>query len=329
MAEKDPDPQGENIPADSVENEPGVEEFTQAGKERLGGDDELASLLEFDPFEEGNTAGSEGQGSAASGEEGSGTGEGDGTQGQPQGEPQGQPSAPSGQEDPAQLRQQLDEALRTIYHLRDGQGNQGVQPGAQPGQQGQMGAQGQDQGESQSDPIPNYQFQIPDQLIQMMDSDDPTQRKQAFSYMAQGVAQTVHQQVRQEYQQRLDSVRQELPQQVQQMQAAQEQQRQVFEDFYGTYQDLNRPELRPTIVNVAEAVATEFQQQGKPVQWGPEFKQAVANRTYQVLGRQPGGQPQQAQARKPSQPRNFGGNARRGVGQADTEQADIERTLFG
>jgi hypothetical protein len=332
MAEQDHDPNGENIPADSVETQPGVEEMTEYGRQQTSGDDELAAMLEYDPFDPqyaGDDSG-DGQGADAPSQGDSGAGQDDGSVGQ-QADPNAQPSQPSGQEDPAQLRQQLDEALRYIHQLREGQGQAQGQQGAQPGQDGQMGAnqQGQD---GQQEPLPNYQFQIPDQLLQMMDSDDPAQRKQALTYLGQGVAQSVHQMVRQEMAQKMGRMQQELPQTIQQQQAAQAQQKQIFDDFYGTYQDLNRPELRPTIVEVAKAVAGEYQQRGVPVSWGPEFKQAVANRVYQVLGRQPGqqpaAQPQQPQ-RQPSQPRNFGGNARRGVGQADSEQADIERTLFG
>jgi hypothetical protein len=331
MAEQNHDPNGEDVPANSVENEPGREEMTEFGRQQASESDELAAMLEYDPFDPqyaGDDSG-EGQGADASSQGDSGAGQDDGSAGQ-QADPNAQPSQPSGQEDPAQLRQQLDEALRYIHQLREGQGQAQGQQGAQPDQQGQMGAQQQGQ-EGQQEPLPNYQFQIPDQLLQMMDSDDPAQRKQALTYLGQGVAQSVHQMVRQEMTDKMGRLQQELPQTIQQQQASQAQQRQIFEDFYGTYQDLNRPELRPTIVEVAKSVAGEYQQKGMPVQWGPEFKQAVANRVYQVLGRQPGQQPaqQQAPARQSSQPRNFGGNARRGVGQADSEQADIERTLFG
>lgn len=333
MAEQDHDPNGENIPADSVENEPGREELTEYGRQNAAESDELAAMLEYDPFDPqyaGDGAG-DGSGAEAPAQGDSGAGQDEGGTGQ-QADPNAQPSQPSGQEDPAQLRQQLDEALRFIHQLREGQGQAQGQQGAQPGQQGQTGApqQGQDQSQGQ-EALPNYQFQIPDELLQMMDSDDPAQRKQALTYLGQGVAQSVHQMVRQEMTDKMGRLQQELPQTIQQQQAAQAQQRQIFDDFYGTYQDLNRPELRPTIVEVAKAVAGEYQQKGMPVSWGPEFKQTVANRVYQVLGRQPGQQApqQQAPARKSSQPRNFGGNARRGVGQADTEQLDIERTLFG
>jgi hypothetical protein len=343
MAERDYQDQPE---PDSEHEGPDVGELNP-GNAQEGFSEEATSVLHFDPFEggfDGDSAESETSGDGSDGyagaEQPGESGEGQ-AQAPAEGSDQGA-AAEQGQEETElqRLQRELYERDQLLaQYTQQGQGQGQDQGQAQGQDQGQAQGQAQAQGQNSDQPsIPNYAFRVPDQLWDQIESDDPNERRQGIGQLLQGVAQAVHQQVQTEYQQQLQNLRQqELPQTIQQTVQQREQQREVYQDFYGTYPDLNHPELRQVVQNAGQQEASLRQARGQSVEWGPDFRDAVAQRVYSVLGRQPQGQGQaQAQAqpqRSPrGQPANFGrGSAPRAApqGEARSQQNDVLDTLFG
>jgi len=218
--------------------------------------------------------------------------------------PQVSPEVAALQAELAQLRQQL-------------QANQGQQP-AQNGQNGEG---------SGEPPLPDYNFTIPPQLLEMLDSEDPTQRQQGVAALAQGTAQEVHRAIRQEMTQVFGGV----PQMVQAIVGQMLEARQMFDDFYGTYQAFNKPELRPVIVQVAERLQAQPQWQG--VGWTSDFRDAVAKEAAQVLGislAAPGAAPAAAASVASPPPSSVGGAGRPAVAPQTVNGLPVEvASVFG
>ena len=85
----------------------------------------------------------------------------------------GLPQAPSELET---LKQQLGMVTHELQQMR--QGATAPAPGAQPPQP--------------SDPVPAYQYEIPDQVLQLMASEDPAHRKLALGNVMTAVSRSVH-----------------------------------------------------------------------------------------------------------------------------------------
>ena len=154
--------------------------------------------------------------------------------------------------------------------------------------------------------VPDYGYNIPDQVMQGLSSEDPAIAKQALGTIATGISRHVHQTVlsmtRQMIQQSL------IPHMKQEMESAIAA-AEIFRDFYGDYKDLNDNAFRPMIVAEAQRLA---QTHGANFAYGPQFKQQLAAAIYAKLGRQmpgaqaPQGQPQ-AQYTPPAPPGMVGG----------------------
>lgn len=128
-------------------------------------------------------------------------------------------------------------------------------------------------------PVPDYTFQLPDQLFAMLRSEDPNEQRQGFAYMMQGAARAIHATIRAEYQQALTEASTSIPEtavaQIAQRQAGQE----IFNDFYSTYQELNDQLYYP----VVQQIAIQVMQEKKANGWSPEIRDLIAQRTYQKL----------------------------------------------
>lgn len=131
-------------------------------------------------------------------------------------------------------------------------------------------------GEEEHSVVPDYAFTIPDGLMNLMDSEDTAERRQGIGALAQGVAQTVHKQMLGQVQEMMSSV---VPQTVMNVVQQQTQAKAIFEDFYGTHQDLNKEELKPIIVQVAEKVMKEAGTQ----EWSPKVRDVIAARVKSLL----------------------------------------------
>lgn len=182
----------------------------------------------------------------------------------------------------------------------------------------------QQQQQANEDPldafVPPYQFEIPQQLMQMLDSEEPTDRMQGLQYLMQGLARSVHRTMLEQTQGMMTAY---VPSQLQQYTQQQEQISTVRNDFYSTNTDLNVPELRPIVSQIAAQVMQEQNAQG----WTPDLRDAIAQRVRAVLSYgQTSQQPTPAQTEQPPQLLDQGS---RGPVQGKTVQDDIINTLFG
>lgn len=312
-----------------------------------GEQDNDADLLEtftFDPFNNGPDTGMPNPEDTVAAEEGEKEPDDPQQPGQQEGQPEpsenaapksepregGQQSEPregaNGQQQPQTPppAQQPDEVTQLRQQVASMQQYLNSQAQQQQPQQG-----GQDQQQQQPE-VPQYDLQIPDELWNAMNNDDPYERKRAHQAYNQAVAAHVHQRVQQEFQQ---TMQRQIPVQVQRLMAHQAAVQQVFNDFYGHHPDLNRPELRQLVYGAAQQVMQETGQRS----WTPQLRDAVAQRVRQFV---PGTQqpaPQQGQQQQQNgavQPRagRLTGSTPRSGGRGNTDPnspESVESTLFG
>lgn len=243
--------------------------------------DGINNILSFDPFAEdvgGDTSSGGDEGAQPDGGEGTETEAATGaeetgatsepgkTETQSQGEQQDEEGA-AAEENPelALLRQQLAAQSQIIEQLQK----------STSGQEDTAGKGGETSTED-TPKVPAYSFTIPDQLMTLLDSEDPTERRQGIAAMAQGIAQTTHQQVLGQVQGMFTSI---VPQTVMNVVQEQNYSKAIFEDFYGTHKDLNREELKPLITQTAETVWKETKAQ----QWSPKLRDTIAQRVRTIL----------------------------------------------
>lgn len=122
-----------------------------------------------------------------------------------------------------------------------------------------------------------YGFQIPPQLLQGMASEDIGIRGQATAALVNGVAGAVHTSVVQHMRRELGPVLNHM------ISTAIENYRQSQEtqmDFYGTYPEFNKPELKAIVHQIGIQVAREMNARG----WNPQLRDAIAARMRQLLG---------------------------------------------
>lgn len=238
------------------------------------------------------------------------------------------PAAPAAQPDPVEeLRTQnaeLTKQLQTLTNLVNGiqtrqQPQQPQQPSGQPSPEQKLAAQ--------------YAFNVPDQIMAYLGSEELGERRTGLNSLLQGVAIAVHRQIMEEVTRREATIPNVIDSRIR----AHGQQQDVFSDFYTTYPALNRTELRPLIVATAQAAAQESGSSG----WTTQLRDETAKRVAATLGwSSPAGpnvagqpnqqQPQQNQTPQ-RQPRTLGSGARpSGAGDTIDELAkDVQSTLFG
>lgn len=194
-------------------------------------------------------------------------------------------------------------------------------------QQQQATATAQPQGGQTASPetgpvTPEYQFDIPDGLMSLLDSEDAGERKKGISSLLQGTAKSIHQQVMETVQTQFEAV----PQVIQGVIQQQEVSRQIFSDFYEKNPDLNKPELRNLVVGAAGAVMQETGLQT----WSETLRNKIAERVRALIG---SGQAVSTQTKVPVVPQTpvqIGNGVRpQTPGGQGSEVADIENTLFG
>jgi hypothetical protein len=159
-------------------------------------------------------------------------------------------------------------ALRTEMELMRAQNQaltQQVATMQQPAQQqlGQQQAPGQ-----QPEALPTPQFNVPDSYMNALASEDVNQRRAALNAMLNGVAEAAMNQVRQEMQMN----HQQTIQQIQPMIDQQLGHFRIQQDMYGTYPELN------SYRSYVEAAARQLEPQYATTGWGPDYRDAIAER---------------------------------------------------
>lgn len=127
----------------------------------------------------------------------------------------------------------------------------------------------------QPDPIESLfsDVQLPPTLVAAMRSESPEEAGAALNLIVQGTARMAVRKARE----LLDSfVTESLPVMLSSHAQAQTAAKDVHDDFYGTYPQLNKPEIKPFITNLAAQMANEAGANFKG--WNPAFRDAVATK---------------------------------------------------
>lgn len=218
-----------------------------------------------------------------------------------------QPGSPATPSEAEQLRQQLAERDAIIRRF--------AQQPAQP--------QPQTPATKQPDPwaVPDYRYEIPPQLVAAIRSEDPMEAQAAVGALTAGLAKNIHQTAIAQIQRNFQEI---LPRIVEGLVERRVQQWNITNDFYGTYPELNRPELRALVVSVGQQVAREINAQS----WGPRLRDAVAQRVKSMLGQpaQPAPQPPPPPQQPVFQARPA---ARNGYSPRNDQAAEVQDLLFG
>ncbi|MGI9610005.1 MAG: hypothetical protein ACR2NL_06895 [Acidimicrobiia bacterium] len=216
-----------------------------------------------------------------------------------------QPQQPPVQQPPVEspeltlMRQSLEQSNQLVAQLQSQMASMQQQQ-QQPAPQ-QPGILPQQQ-QPQADPLQgNYRFQMPAELVNGLASEDANIRSQALTFLVENTGKQIHQQV-------LSSVQQMIPQQVapivQQHQAQAQHDTTVYNDFYGTYPNLNQPQYRPIVREAADAVLARYPN----VPWSDQLKAAIGQEAVQRINnlatgmQQPYAQPVPPQQMPPVQP---------------------------
>ena len=121
-------------------------------------------------------------------------------------------------------------------------------------------------------------IQVPVELLNAIRSDDPAQASMAFTAFAQGTMNTVYKRVRNEL---AEFVSQALPELIDSRTASVAETKRVEQDFYGTYPQFNKPELKPLIARIGAQVAAELGPQFQG--WNEQFRDLVGARALGLL----------------------------------------------
>lgn len=128
------------------------------------------------------------------------------------------------------------------------------------------------------DQLPQYEFSMPPEMIALFNSENPEDRVRALLQMATGVAQSVHRRTREEFggrlNERLQASEMQFNTRMQQIQTAQR----IYNDFYGTYPQLQRSEIIPVVQQVTNSVTAEMGNN-----WSPQVRDEIARRVFAVL----------------------------------------------
>ena len=283
--------------------------------------EEVASVFDFDPFGPGETIEPEGDETPRDGldqpEEQSPSAEEPTEQPKAEEVPKAEPESPSPDDDPGEP-DELAALREQISSLKNQLAQQQKQPQPQPQPQQPQ----PQQKPTAADDLPAYEFDVPDQFLQALDSDDPGTRKVAIKTLMHTVARNTHQLVRDEVRRDMQSLQTRMPQQVQQMQQTREQAQSIHSDFYGKHPKLNDPRFYDTVSDVARAV---MQEKGYNA-WNAEFREEVAKRAYQRLGFR---KKQEAAAAPKAPPKLIGQGARPAAPSNQSAEDEISDTLFG
>lgn len=189
----------------------------------------------------------------------------------------------------------------------------------------------------QSDDVPAHEYDIPDNLLNGLASDDMDVRKRAVQLLVKGTAQNVHRAMREELRQALDRTRSQIASDSN----TQSESQAIMRDFYSTFPQLNHEGLRNFVREATQQVSTE---QGGFKAWTSEFRDAIGRRAirniqsvYQQLVPVAGGAPPPTPAPQsptvavaratPSHsgrpPKQIGVNSRPGAAPADDVAVEI------
>lgn len=150
--------------------------------------------------------------------------------------------------------------------------------------------EGSPKAQAAEDTTPEYIFDLPDQLVGMISSEDPNDVKTGITTLMAGVCRSVHKQILTEVTQNIAPyIMQTTIGQLQGQTQEQNTKKAIFDDFYGTYPQYNTAEYIPVVQATAGALATEMGISN----YSPEFRNALGARLQKIF------QPAQVNQAKP------------------------------
>lgn len=155
------------------------------------------------------------------------------------------------------------------------------------------------------DETPPYSFNVPDELVNLLASDDPKDRKGAITALLSGMGRAIHKEIV-SHMGKLVPNSEAITSQVQTILRASQEREAVKADFFGKYPELNKPELGPLLAQIALQVTKE---QNKTT-WDAAVRDETARRVKALFGAVVPVNPQQPQ-QPVSPPASFGGNQSR------------------
>lgn len=195
----------------------------------------------------------------------------------------------------------------------------------------QQKPQQQQQTQPPKDTMPEYRYNFPQDVMKGFGSQDPNEVHAALQTYTHLVAREIHSRIRDEFNQSFQRMAAYMPQMIKQHYEQQTQQQQIRNDLYGTYKDLDRPELQDLVLKVALGVAQRDGHQA----WNPTLRDTVAREVYGILGRPTGQgtQPQpQAQTQlvpaQQKQPAMMGGSGARPTMEATNPKAKLTNEIL-
>ncbi len=335
----------DNSPVDSVEEVPG-DDFLGTGGAlddldmgfKL--DPEAQAALDYDPFKAGGALAGDPEpepaagspGSPAKGDQAAG-GEGDpavpaaGADPKPEGPLPGDPAPelPAVPGEPAPVvpvvEDPRDEQIRKLTENVQNLTNVVAQQAAPKPADGDAEAQA----------ATRYLREVPDQMMNLINSEDPAERRQGIAALVNGVGQMIHAEVMKDVETRIQTVSTE----VQTNASVNNEGKRIFDDFYGAFPALNVDALRPLVVAETQKVYKEL----GVSEWSDSVRDAIGVRVQNVLkgfsppapaagtGEGGGGGGTSAQSPKPAVLNDGGTRPAPAVG-TDSE-SEIEKVIFG
>lgn len=124
--------------------------------------------------------------------------------------------------------------------------------------------------------LPPYAYEINEHMVRAVTSEDIMERANALKAFATNLSQTVHMRAVEQMRQEVAAA---IPVYVTQMIAQEYAKREIARDFYGTFPELNRPEVAPIVAQVAQQVMTEL----RANDWNQRVRDTVGARVKAML----------------------------------------------
>lgn len=159
--------------------------------------------------------------------------------------------------------------------------------------------------------VPSYDFQIPQEMAALLDSEDPGERNTGIQQLLGASMRTTHRNILEQVNGLMASY---VPQQLQQHEQQATLKTHVEQDFYGAHPHLNTPEIRRLVGMVTPGVAQEMGSSA----WNPQLRDTIAARVQMLLQQNPAPQAQQQQ-----QPAQFDSASRPAIQAGDNITRDI------
>lgn len=141
------------------------------------------------------------------------------------------------------------------------------------------------QGEAKPEDQAPYKMQVPPQVAEAIASDDPALRQTAISALASAVMNQLYRDFSQAITAMREQVRQEMLQVVPQQLEAREKVREVQQDFYTAFPDLERVAKSSKLAHdTMWGVVSQLAQAAKVQDWNQEFRNQAGEYIHQVLG---------------------------------------------